>query len=63
MILFISTKYILLLISFHSQVKVAGEDYYSTRISGGRYFYVLNLGNGLQINGSPTFSYNHKADR
>ncbi len=44
------------------QWDVAGEDDYSTSISGGQYFYVFNLGNGLQINGSPTFSYNHKAD-
>jgi len=43
------------------QWDVAGEDDYSTSITGGQYFYAFNLGNGWQINGSPTFSYNHKA--
>ena len=44
------------------QWDVAGEDDYSTSITGGQYFYAINLGNGWQFNGSPTFSYNHKAD-
>jgi len=44
------------------QWDVAGEDDYSTSITGGQYFYSFNLGDGWQINGSPTFSYNHKAD-
>jgi len=43
------------------QWDVAGEDDYSTSITGGQYFYAINLGNGWQFNGSPTFSYNHKA--
>ncbi len=43
------------------QWDVAGEDDYSTSITGGQFFYVFNLGNGWQFNGSPTFSYNHKA--
>jgi len=44
------------------QWDVAGEDDYSTSITGGQYFYTFNLDDGWQINGSPTFSYNHKAD-
>jgi len=44
------------------QWDVAGEDDYDTSITGGQYFYAFNLGGGWQINGSPTFSYNHEAD-
>lgn len=44
------------------QWDVAGEDDFSTSITGGQYFYTLNLDDGWQINGSPTFSYDHKAD-
>jgi hypothetical protein len=44
------------------QWDVAGEDDYNTSITGGQYFYTLNLQDGWQFTGSPTFSYNHKAD-
>jgi len=44
------------------QWDIAGEDDFSTSITGGQYFYSINMGDGWQINGSPTFSYNHKAD-
>lgn len=44
------------------QWDVAGEDDFSTSITGGQYFYTYNLGDGWQITGSPTFSYNHKVD-
>jgi hypothetical protein len=44
------------------QWDIAGEDDYSTSITGGQYFYTLNLENGWQFSSSPTFSYNHKAD-
>ena len=44
------------------QWDVAGENDYSTSITGGQYFYTINLKEGWQINGSPTFSYNHHAD-
>ena len=44
------------------QWDVAGEDDYDTSITGGQYFYAINLSDGWQINGSPTFSYNHEAD-
>ena len=44
------------------QWDIAGEDSYSTSITGGQYFYTFNLTNGWQITSSPTFSYNHKAD-
>ena len=43
------------------QWDVAGEDSFSTSITGGQYFYTFNLSNGWQISSSPTFSYNHKA--
>ena len=43
------------------QWDVAGEDDYDTSITGGQYFYAFNLGGGWQINGSPTFAYNHEA--
>ena len=43
------------------QWDIAGEDDFDTSITGGQYFYVFNLGNGWQVNGSPTFSYNHEA--
>jgi hypothetical protein len=43
------------------QWDVAGEDDYDTSITGGQYFYTINLGEGWQINGSPTFAYNHEA--
>jgi hypothetical protein len=44
------------------QWDVAGEDSYSTSITGGQYFYVFNLSKGWQFTSSPTFSYNHKAE-
>jgi hypothetical protein len=43
------------------QWDLAGEDDYDTSITGGQYFYALNLGSGWPINSSPTFSYNHEA--
>ena len=43
------------------QWDVAGEDSFSTSITGGQYFYTVNLSNGWQISLSPTFSYNHEA--
>jgi len=45
------------------QWDIAGEDDFSTSITGGQYFYAINMGGGWQINGSPTFSYNHNADK
>ena len=33
----------------------------SASITSGQYFYVINLKNGWQIAGSPTYAYNHKA--
>lgn len=41
---------------------VAGEDSFDTNVTGGQYFYAINLGGGWQLNGAPTFSYNHEAD-
>lgn len=43
------------------QWDVAGEDDYDTNVTGGQYFYSINLGGGWQISGSPTFAYNHEA--
>ena len=44
------------------QWDVAGDDDFSTSITAGQSFYSINLRDGWQISGSPTFSYNHKAD-
>ena len=44
------------------QWDIAGEDSFGTSVTAGQYFYSVNLGDGWQIAGSPTFSYNHKAD-
>ena len=44
------------------QWDIAGEDDFDTSITGGQYFYAFNLKDGWQINGSPTFSYNHEAN-
>ncbi|MEA1889669.1 MAG: hypothetical protein U9N50_07825 [Pseudomonadota bacterium] len=44
------------------QWDVAGEDSFSTSVSGGQYIYTINLKDGWQITGSPVWSYNHKAD-
>ena len=35
----------------------------SASITSGQYFYIVNAGNGWQITGTPTFSYNHKAEK
>ncbi|PLW69885.1 hypothetical protein [Pseudohalioglobus lutimaris] len=43
------------------QWDVGGNDDFDTSITGGQYFYVVNLSDGWQITGSPTFSYNHEA--
>ena len=44
------------------QWDVAGEDDYDTSITGGQYFYTFNIKDGWQVNGAPTFSYNHEAN-
>jgi hypothetical protein len=44
------------------QWDVAGENDFNTSITGGQYFYTFNLHDGWQINASPIYSYNHKAD-
>jgi len=44
------------------QWDVAGDDDFSTSVTAGQYVYVFNLKGGWQITGSPTWSYNHKAD-
>lgn len=44
------------------QWDVAGEDSFDTSITAGQYIYAINLKEGWQISGSPTWSYNHKAD-
>jgi len=31
-------------------------------VTAGQYFYVVGVGNGWQISGTPTFAYNHNAD-
>ncbi|MDX1334868.1 MAG: hypothetical protein R3312_03720 [Gammaproteobacteria bacterium] len=45
----------------YRQWDIAGDDSYDTDVTGGQYVYNINLGQGWQITGSPTFSYDHKA--
>jgi len=49
------------LLVYH-QWDVAGEDSFDTNLTGGQYVYNINLRDGWQITGSPTFSYDHNAD-
>jgi hypothetical protein len=44
-----------------NDVILASEGGESASITSGQYFYTVNLTNGWQITGSPTYSYNHKA--
>lgn len=44
------------------QWDVAGDDSFDTSVTGGQYFYTINLKNAWQIQAQPTWSYNHKAD-
>jgi hypothetical protein len=44
------------------QWDVAGSNKTSTSVTGGQYFYNLNVKNGWVFGAGPTFSYNHKAD-
>ena len=46
---------------FSHQWDIAGEDVYATSITGGQYFYTINLKNAWQIQAQPTWSYNHEA--
>lgn len=43
------------------QWNVAGDDDFNTSITGGQYFYTINLKDGWQIQAAPTYSYNHEA--
>jgi len=43
------------------QWDVAGDDDFSTSITGGQYFYTINLPDAWQIQAQPTWSYNHEA--
>ena len=43
------------------QWDVGGTNAYSTSITGGQYFAVLNLGGGWQLRSTPPYSYNHEA--
>jgi len=43
------------------QWDVAGDNQPSTSITGGQYFYTINLKNAWQLQAQPTWSYNHKA--
>ncbi len=40
---------------------IAGSNKSATSITGGQYFYVINLGNAWQLSAQPTWSYNHNA--
>jgi hypothetical protein len=43
------------------QWDVAGDDDFDTSITAGQYFYTINLKDGWQIQGQPSYSYNHEA--
>jgi hypothetical protein len=43
------------------QWDVAGDDDFDTSITGGQYFYTVNLKDGWQVQAQPTWSYNHEA--
>lgn len=45
------------------QWDVAGEDAYKTDVTAGQYFYTINLKNAWQIQATPTWSYNHEAEK
>ncbi len=48
--------------AFASQlVDVAGDQSFDTNITAGQYFYSVNLDNGWQIIGTPTWSYDFEA--
>ncbi|WP_163338509.1 hypothetical protein [Desulfopila sp. IMCC35008] len=47
---------------FSHQWDVAGEDNFDTSITGGQYFYTINLPDAWQIQAQPTWSYDHEAD-
>ena len=34
-----------------------------TSVTAGQYFYVVSIGNGWQISGTPTFAYNHNGEK
>ena len=43
------------------QWDVAGEDDFDTNLTGGQYFYTINLKEGWQIRSAPNFAYDHEA--
>jgi len=45
------------------QWDVAGENAYTTDVTAGQYFYTINLKNAWQIQATPTWSYNHEAEK
>lgn len=51
-----------ILVSHQWDVATVGDRAdYDTSVTGGQYFYTINIKNGWQISSSPTFAYNHKA--
>jgi hypothetical protein len=47
---------------FNHQWDTTGWDESTTSITGGQYFYTINLKDAWQIQAQPTWSYNHEAD-
>lgn len=43
------------------QWDVAGDDSFDTNITAGQYAYIIGIGGGWQVIGTPTWSYNHEA--
>jgi hypothetical protein len=46
---------------FHSWSVTGNDENETISVTGGQYFYTINLGNAWQIQGQPTFTYNHNA--
>ena len=44
------------------QWRVGGNDPNPTSVTGGQYFYTVNLKKGWRINGAPVYSYNHQTE-
>ncbi|RHW75679.1 hypothetical protein [Colwellia sp. RSH04] len=58
---YVQKKYVIGALFSH-QWDIAGENSYDTNITGGQYFYTVNLKEGWQVQAQPTWSYNHNGE-
>jgi len=54
-------KWGLLGVLVNHQWDIAGDDAKNTSVTGGQYFYGINIGGGTYITSGPGFSYDHEA--